>query len=129
MHPQEINPVLKEALFAHEVLRSLGFEADEIFLLFDPDDEPEYEIGVGLRTQGKSFNWGIGLIINHAGEDIPKAWTEAVNLWNATDPEDDSEWKYKESESFAHAAGVYLKLKLMGFDVPLEGELKKSDLN
>lgn len=98
MDTSSIDPTLREWLFAREMMRRLGFSADDLFfvvhskggVIFD-DAGREVEIhkpflSLVLKAQGKEFHWTIGPtdIPDHA---IMKAYEEVCEVWNSGPPE------------------------------------------
>lgn len=80
----DLEPVLVEALAAHEHFRIFGYAPDEIFALLD---------GVGvlhvrLVRGGKHFTYTIGAY-PFSRADFPPVWEAAIRCWNedATDAE------------------------------------------
>ena len=90
----ELNPTIRTWLYAREVMRRLGFTADELIFAINPsgrvshgDAETDYGqpvIFVRLEAQGKMFNWTIGPI-DLPAEEIEPAMKVSCDVWNTLD--------------------------------------------
>lgn len=76
---------LEEALCFHEALRTLGFEAHELFLVLDMDS-----VYVTVRTQGKDFHIGCGKSGYQTPEDAAESWTKLLAWWRCASTHDDA---------------------------------------
>jgi hypothetical protein len=118
-----IDPMLKEWCYAREVLRRMGFSADELFFAVASSgkileqgeviDLGKPAIAVEVKAQGLSFVWTIG------GLDIPKdeiedRYREACELWNAGDPQFNDDGFFA-SHSFGRHVELATALYAKGF--------------
>jgi hypothetical protein len=83
------HPVVANWMFAREMFRRLGFEAENLWMASHAvtDDvgaivENVAVIGVVLRTQDKEFEWAIGLV-EASTERLAVLYEEWVATWNA----------------------------------------------
>lgn len=117
MTPAPDHPVIKEWIFARDILRRTGFQPEDIYFLAQPKT-PGSEIFVVLKTQERQFNWCIGIIANATpvelerfyGETLIGAWRNGTSLWK-----DD---EFFASESFGNRVNVLSVLLANGFHIP-----------
>lgn len=108
--PGEVPEVLREALYWHEIFRTLGVPPGDLFL----DNSRLPRVAVVVR-QG-SLRMGVLA----AGElspycDVMVAWPAAVDLWNRTCNADDSGWDIQGSAARRAALGVAADFIAAGF--------------
>jgi hypothetical protein len=77
--------VTDEFLAAREMLRTLGFTADELIFVISGKTCP-YTIGILLRTQGLEFTLPLGQADD--ADDAEHAYVAACNRWNDGTDED-----------------------------------------
>lgn len=86
-NPLSFSADIRECWSVHQVLRSLGFSADDIYINVGRDiNHPEVAalLFVVLRAQGKDFNVRVGAYFSEEEADAAvKKWSEFVNLANA----------------------------------------------
>jgi hypothetical protein len=122
----EIDPLIKEWCFAREMLRRLGFTAEEIFFACQPlgnllVDGVEISLGAPaifcrLDTQGTTFTWTIGAL-TRTKEEIESQYLAACELWNAGDA-DPIMAEFFESKAFASRFGLMSALAQKGIRMP-----------
>lgn len=89
-----LHSAIRETLAAHEGLRMLGFESEDIYVMIQQHPESKLLVStVILKTQGQEFYITTGIWDLPEDEFIP-AWEEAVHAWNntLTKPEMDEIW-------------------------------------
>ena len=124
MTEAELDPTIREWLFAREALRRLGFSADDLFFACQPAgkvieggvamDLGQPVIMLVLKTQGKQFSWTVG-IVDLPVDRIEPAYIAACELWN-TSPDDG--WRdtgFRNSLAFRHKVDLVATLKAKGF--------------
>jgi len=77
--PTGFEQLVEMAWATHEGLRRLGFSADDIFVLTTEDDR----LFVQLKTQGKEFNVGVGLLGDLTHERFNEQWLVFVERANS----------------------------------------------
>lgn len=89
----EPRSVIRDALFAHEVLRRLDIPPDDIFFAVNRHGSSLdcLDVSVVVRTAGKEWVWNMAVIeaplgIEPEAEALVKEWTAAVEFWNTCDP-------------------------------------------
>lgn len=123
MTEADLDPVIREWLFAREALRRLGFSADDLFFACQPAgriiedgipvlfDKPV--ILLILKTQGKQFAWTLGPV-DLPVDQIEPAYHAACELWNTPS----NGWQvsgFENSLAFRHAVPLVKMLKDRGF--------------
>lgn len=89
-----MHPAIRESLAAHEALRMLGFQSEDIYLMIQKHPETEQLVPtVILKTQGKQFYITTG-IWDRPEEEFYSEWDAACQAWNETltKPEMDEIW-------------------------------------
>lgn len=76
---------IDEFLAAREMLRKLGFAADELTFVISGKSCP-YTIGLLLRSQGLEFIWTLGQA--DSADDAQQAYVSACERWNGGSDED-----------------------------------------
>jgi hypothetical protein len=82
----EIHPVIRAAIGAHEGFRKLGFSSDNLFCeLAATPGAPAGQVGVfmTLQSRGKAFRVGVGYWAANDEPGARAAWTSAVTAVNA----------------------------------------------
>jgi len=77
--PTGFDQLLEMAWATHEGLRRLGFAADDIFVVTTDANE----VFVQLKTQGKEFNVGVGLLGELTREAFEERWPKFVDRINS----------------------------------------------
>ena len=117
-----MNPVIKEWLFARELVRRIGFTPDEIFFACFPSgrtirddvitDHPHPVIGLELKRGDLTFRWMIGPVAMPADE-IRRDYEAAVEAWNAGLVP--SQEEFRASNAYRQAIPLMVALKDKGF--------------
>ena len=103
---------LKEALALHEILRSLGYPAKDIYLSVFSNG-----LGITLRHEGKEMAFRA----SDPGEDIPEgealvtAWNEALEWWNVTATKEEMDKLFLGSRSRQDVTLLIATLETNGF--------------
>jgi hypothetical protein len=122
MTHEDIDPAIREWLYAREALRKLGFLADDLFFACQREGRV-IENGVAinlnkpvimlvLKTQGKQWSWTIGTV-DIPVDKIERSYTEACELWNQGRIWRDDDWLA--SMAFQNRVGLVAELKSKGF--------------
>lgn len=121
-----MDPTIREWLFAREMVRRLGFAAEDIYFVVQSSglvvergqmlDLGKPAIGLELRTQNRVFLWTIGGV-DLALDKIEPAYQAACELWN--DPaRSETEFPHEEfiaSRPFEQRIGLIQALQSKGF--------------
>ena len=109
MNFASLDPTLREWLFAREMMRRLGFSADDLYLIIDPPGRKFLEDGtpvvlkrplitLQLRHQGKQFNWTVGPT-DVPDSELIKTYEEMCEFWNNSSREECMK-EYQKSEAY-----------------------------
>lgn len=111
-HPP--HPVVRDCLFAFEVLRRIGFVSTDIYAAttFGPDGPVA---GVVLRTAGKQWVWHIAEL-DMPPEKFKRLYEEAGEAWNNLPPGDP--WGFNGSHIDAMGGVVVASLFRKGIAIP-----------
>jgi hypothetical protein len=110
----EIHQTLVEALAVQEMLRTLGFPPDDIFVAYYPDG-----IFVVLKTQGKELSVSCGEHPNGCDDlEFEKMWRDTVNAWNNTLTDDDMRQIIDRSKLRDDAVGLLGAIVNKGISIP-----------
>lgn len=102
--PTAIPPVLREALYCHEILRTAGAAAADIFTTWD---QASARLGVVVKVAGELVLTAVyGPVEFPDAETFAAAWQAAVRLWNATCQDPAAGWDFQGSDSRAHAVEI-----------------------
>ena len=127
MTEADIDPVVLDWIYGHEMMRRLNFTADEIFFACGrPDSYAEGEeqieipknhtlVQLVLKAQDLEFRWTIGSTPMSV-EDTEKMYLTASQWWRSL-PADYPIDKFKASRPFAQSVGLLLALKRKGFAI------------
>lgn len=109
-------PSVRDCVFAFEVLRRIGFPADEIYAgVGNIIGEGRCAIMV-LRSAGREWTWTIAqLEIDDA--KFQRLWAEAGEAWNRLPPHDDA-WGFHGSRIDAMGAIVVASITAKGIPIP-----------
>jgi hypothetical protein len=121
-HPPPI--VVRNCIFAHEVLRRIGFPSDDIYAATGN------VVGVGraamvvLRHAGLEWRWTIDRL-SMSDDDFRRAYEEAGEAWNSL-PEDDDPWGFSGSEIDRMGAMAVRSIVEKGIPIPKRREGRAS---
>lgn len=120
---------MREWLCAREIMRRLGFPADDLFFACQPaglvvENGVHADLGkpvimLLLKTQKKQFSWIVGTV-DIPAEKVEQAFADACELWN-TSPDDD--WRdqaFFNSMAYAKKIDLLQVLKQKGFSLANE---------
>lgn len=121
--PSDLDPSMREWLFAREVMRRLGFSADDLYFACQPagrviEQGVAFELEkpvilLSLKAQGKQFTWTIGTV-DIPVDKIEQAYIDACELWNYPD----TSWRdplWIQSIAFQRKIELVTMLKSKGF--------------
>ena len=127
MRVADLDLTLREWLYAREMLRRLGFSADDLFFAVAPDGKVATPgqpttpgvpvIGLELRAQGKTFRWTIGPTTVPLA-DLEAAYRAACTLWNAGTDAEMLEAEFYSSRSMRQKVDLLMALQEKGFVLP-----------
>jgi hypothetical protein len=116
------HPVVQNWFFAREMMRRLGFAAQDLFLGVHPAQRhangPKVTlIGLVLRTQGKEIEWHVGIVEEPPEVLAPRYDAEWIPAWNANqvDPGMDN---YRCSWALTFGVPLMLKIQSLGLRIP-----------
>lgn len=129
MTEADIDPVVMDWIYAHEMLRRLNFTADELFFACgEPagiiEDGEVHDLPDGtlvqmvLKAQGLEFRWTIGSTLLSV-EDTEKVYLSAAQWWRCL-PADYPDDGLRASRPFQQSVGLLLALKRKGFSIRAE---------
>jgi hypothetical protein len=120
------HPLIKEWMFARDILRRLGFQPEDLFFLVQksPLGGDGIEVMLVLKTQDRQFNWGIGIapdeqLFDHAHwvafyeQQLIPAWNDkaaAATLWK--------DEEFFASKAFSDRIAVVNAIMAKGIHVP-----------
>jgi hypothetical protein len=113
-HPP--HSLVRDCIFAHEVLRRIGFPANEIYA------GVANIVGVGraavmvLRSAGRQWTWTIGRL-EMPDLEFQRLYEEAGEAWNRLDPAGDV-WGFHGSDIDARGAVVIASIVSKGIPIP-----------
>lgn len=115
----DLPETIREAIFAYEVLRSLGFPADEIYV--------RMQAAFGLlsivlrHVDSPEWAWDIGLVDDEwkVETSFSVGWTEAVRLWHETCGDPIVRNAYFASRARGDLVGVMMSLISKGVRIPV----------
>lgn len=114
MKLETVHPTLREAIALHEVLRRLGFPADDIFVALNPDST----MLIILRTQKKEVAIIAGSV-PYEGEEFSVMWTDFVNaIADGQVEEEELYQNYKNSLALKLSEQLCLGLIRKGIKLP-----------
>lgn len=129
MTPEDLDPGMREWLCAREIMRRLGFPADDLYFACQLaglviEDGVFADLGkpvimLLLKTQNKEFSWIVGTVDTPA-DKVDQTYIDACELWN-TSP--DSGWRdrmYFASMAYAKKIDLVKILKQKGFSLANE---------
>jgi hypothetical protein len=113
-----LEQALTEGLYCCQSLRTLGFSADDIYMVGVPLSDGTLGVRILLRAQGKEFIMDVGAV-HGSFEKVQERWQEMVERNNhASDAESDEFLRrYRASETFAMSSELVIKLVLKGFSI------------
>lgn len=121
-HPPR-RPIL-EALFAHEVLRRLGIQADDIYLAVNSrgNSLDTLVVAVVVRKDGREWAWLIADVEAPLGlaleaEALAREWMEAVKFWNNGPRDIGDRWGYLTSRAVNAGMAVMVSLQAKGITI------------
>lgn len=119
-----IDPTIRDWLYAREIMRRLGFGPDEIFFAVHPlgwmiENGKEIKhnkpvIVCRVQAQGLEFNWDIG-ITEVPDNQIEEAFEKACEIWNTTPDGPERDRAFKSSMPFRSAIPMMGAMKNKGF--------------
>jgi hypothetical protein len=112
---QSIPAPLREALACHEMLRRLGFQADDIYLVAAPD--PQGMVALQLRVGELHFSYATG-VQQMSHEVLAQKWQAAVRLWNHDFTSEECWALFKSSQIAGRLDEVLATLRKKGFPLP-----------
>lgn len=125
----DIDPAIREFLFAREAMRRLGFAAEELYFVADTSGSVEDRvtgqvthygdplIGLQLKAQGREWNWVVGLC-KLPKDQIAKAFEAAVEIWNRGDVMFE---RWEQSLAFQNRVLLVTTLMACGFVIDPQG--------
>jgi hypothetical protein len=103
--PLDIPPEIREAIYCHEVLRTVGVPAAFIFAM-------KFDDGIGLIVRWRDVEIAVaGYHTSMTNDEFERDWPAAVDLWNRTSSTD-SRWAFQESETRQNAVSIIAALSL-----------------
>jgi len=127
MRAADVDPTIREWLYAREVLRRLGFSPDELFFAVVPDGKivtPGQPMTPGvpvvvleLRAQGKQFRWTIGPTAVPLA-DLEAAYEGACALWNSGSDAASFDAEFGSSQPMRQKVHLLATLREKGFVLP-----------
>lgn len=129
MRAVDVDPTIRDWIYASEMLRRLGFSADEIFFAVAPDGNvasPDQPVPVRsglpvvvleLRAQGKTFRWTIGQTAV-ALADLEAAHRDACAIWNGGTDADALHAGFAASHPMQQKVGLLVALRAKGLVLP-----------
>ncbi len=127
MNFSSLDPTLREWLFAREMMRRLGFSADDLYFIVTPPgkklieddgnivDLPKPLLSLQLRYKSREFNWIIGLT-DIPDRDILKVYEQACDFWNNAEREDCTK-EFHKSKVYEMRYQLLLALRNKGFSI------------
>jgi hypothetical protein len=119
MKYEDVSPTMRAFIGTWEVLRKLGYSADDIF--FQPSKSVKLGGALGafcvLRTQGKEFSVDCGPVTSEkdAGEEYQRV-SKAVSAGEI--PQEDMDRIWWESEACQRSIQLVIAIQGKGFRVP-----------
>jgi len=108
----KIPKALLETLYGHEILRTAGVPADDIFVVLQ-----DGEICILVRTQGREYAFGVDRSPFESEAELYEHWRAAVEAWNGKS----GLWGFKQSTIFQNAPYLLLRLEEHGIHVRAKG--------
>ena len=122
----EIDQTIRDWLYAREMVRRIGFGADDIFFAVHPTGwmiengvEKKHNkptVILRIQAQGLTFNWTIGTT-EIPDEKIQEAFERACEIWNSTPDDPERDHAFKTSIVFRQGVGLLQALKDKGFTI------------
>jgi hypothetical protein len=127
MKASDVDPTIREWLYAREMLRRLGFSPDDLFFAVAPSGNvltlgQPMTIGtpvitLELRAQGKTFEWTIGPTAVPLAK-LEAAYRDACALWNAGSDAAVFDAEFRSSRPMQRKVGLGAALREKGFELP-----------
>lgn len=127
MKATDVDPTIRDWLYAREMLRCLGFSPDELFFAVAPDGNIALPgelpilgmpvIILELRAQGRQFRWTIGQTAVPLA-DLDAAYEAACALWNAGTDVAGFDAEFETSWPMQQKVGLVAALHEKGFVWP-----------
>lgn len=127
MRAADVDPTIRDWLYAREMLRRLGFSPDELFFAVAPNGNvstpPELPIlGVPvivleLHAQGRQFRWTIGQTAVPLA-DLEAAYKAACELWNSGSDAASFDAEFRASDPMQQKVALVATLREKGFVLP-----------
>lgn len=117
------HPLIKEWMFARDILRRLGFQPEDLFFLVQKNPHGAgIEIMLVLKAQDRQFNWGIGIVPDELPHDHA-TWEvfyeqQMIPAWNNKDATIWRDEEFFASKAFACRIAVANAIMSKGFRVP-----------
>lgn len=121
MRAADIDPTIRDWLYAREMLRRLDFSPDNLYFVIASDDDGTPMIVLELHAQGKTFRWTIGPT-TVAVDDLQAAYEGACALWNAGTDAPAFEAEFLSSTPMQSKVGLIAALRAKGFVLPCLAE-------
>lgn len=123
----EIDPTIRDWLYAREMARRIGFGADDIIFavhstgwMITQGVETKHNkpvIILRIQAQGLVFNWDIGTT-EIPDEKIQDAFERACEIWNRTPDGPERDIAFKTSVIFRQGVRLMQALRDKGFTIP-----------
>lgn len=127
MRAADVDPTIRDWLYAREMLRCLGFSPDELFFavapngnIATPGELPIFGMPVivlELRAQGRQFRWTIGQTAVPLA-DLNAAYKAACELWNAGTDASTFDAEFSSSLPMHQKVLLVAELHAKGFVLP-----------
>jgi hypothetical protein len=123
----DVDPTIRDWLYASEMLRRLGFSSEEIFFavapagkVLTPGQLPTLGgpvVVLELRAQGRTFRWTIGPTAVPL-DDLEAAHRAACELWNSGRDAASFEAEFPASDPMRQKISLLVALREKGFVLP-----------
>ncbi len=125
MIPALITPAIAELLALHELLRRMGFAADDIYVDAYNDCErckslehPHKHVQMALRRGGASSSAEFTVDIWEDCTDVLRDWPEAVEWWNKASRDELSE-VFLKTDASKNTVSLLMALERKGVELPV----------
>jgi len=113
---------MTEVICTWEALRTLGFDAADIFVIVVPLDNGDMGVRFALKAQGKQFTCDVGAVRDASYDDIRRSWENRADEHNklaALDPTSPEWFKVFHSSSvWKRRMEFVMMLVAKGFRIP-----------
>jgi hypothetical protein len=124
LQAKDVHPSLIAALGCHEGFRRLGFRPEDLFLMYQ---EEQQILFVVLKTQGQQFAVGVAPVPDKESKTLEQEWQRLVMAVRTFEfSEADLQTCWESSLPYANPEGFLLAILKKGIRLPTEEEKRKT---